>query len=289
MARIRSIKPSFFTNEDLAELSPWHRLCFIGLWGQADREGRLEDRPRRLKAAIFPYDEQDMDSLLSALAEKQFIVRYAADGVAAIAINGFLKHQRPKSDEPASLITAPVLEYPRGIGAVPRIGKDRGQGTEDREERTGECGADAAPATLRPEEFQELWNSETNPPIPRCRDLTTKRRKHVKARLTERPLDGWRDVIQRIQASAFCRGEVPSREPGGQPWVASIDWLIGSPDVAVKVLEGKYDDRRAKAPTAHRIATGEEWVCPHTPKCEKRGWCQSGARDERDRMSKAAS
>ena len=32
MARIRSIKPSFWTNEVLAELSPWHRLCFIGLW-----------------------------------------------------------------------------------------------------------------------------------------------------------------------------------------------------------------------------------------------------------------
>jgi len=114
MARIRSIKPSFFTNEDLAELSPWHRLCFIGLWGQADREGRLEDRPRRLKAAIFPYDELDMDGLLNGLAEKQFITRYAADGAAYIAVGHFLKHQRPKSDEPASLIPAPLLKEPRG-------------------------------------------------------------------------------------------------------------------------------------------------------------------------------
>ena len=140
MARIRSIKPSFFKNEDLAELSFAHRLCFAGLWGQADREGRLEDRPRRLKAEIFPYDDIDMDSLLSALAEKQFIVRYAADGVAAIAINGFLKHQRPKSDEPASLIASPLLEHPRGIGAVPRIGKDRGQGSVAPTRRPPLCG-----------------------------------------------------------------------------------------------------------------------------------------------------
>lgn len=250
MARIRSIKPSFFTNEDLAELSFAHRLCFAGLWTQADREGRLEDRPRRLKAAIFPYDDIDMNALLTGLAEKQFIVRYAADGVAYIAVNGFLKHQRPKSDEPASVIAAPILENPRGIGAAPRIGNDRGQGTEDREERTGEvASADGAlfgataPAPQRPEDFQEAWNSETLPPLPRCRDLTTKRRRHIKARLTERPLTEWREVMQRIQASAFCRGEVAPREADSQPWVASFDWLIGSPDVAVKVLEGKYDDR----------------------------------------------
>ena len=44
MARARNIKPGFFKNEDLAECSPWARLCFAGLWTLADREGRLEDR-----------------------------------------------------------------------------------------------------------------------------------------------------------------------------------------------------------------------------------------------------
>jgi len=35
--RARNIKPGFFSNEDLAECSPWSRLCFAGLWLLADR------------------------------------------------------------------------------------------------------------------------------------------------------------------------------------------------------------------------------------------------------------
>ena len=54
MPRIRAIKPEFFTHERLAELSPIDRLFFIGLWTVADREGRLENRPQRLKGLFVP-------------------------------------------------------------------------------------------------------------------------------------------------------------------------------------------------------------------------------------------
>ena len=53
MARTRSIKPSFFDNEILGDLPPLTRLLFIGLWGIADREGRLEDRPKRIKKELL--------------------------------------------------------------------------------------------------------------------------------------------------------------------------------------------------------------------------------------------
>ena len=49
MARARNIKPGFFKNEFLAEMPCEVRLLFIGLWTLADREGRLEDRPKRIK------------------------------------------------------------------------------------------------------------------------------------------------------------------------------------------------------------------------------------------------
>ena len=55
MARAKNIKPGFFTNEQLAECSFAARLLFVGLWTLADREGRLEDRPRRIRAQVFPY------------------------------------------------------------------------------------------------------------------------------------------------------------------------------------------------------------------------------------------
>ena len=61
MARARLLKPGFFRNEMLAELPHATRLLFAGLWLISDREGRLEDRPKRIGADIFPYETLDVD------------------------------------------------------------------------------------------------------------------------------------------------------------------------------------------------------------------------------------
>ena len=74
MARARNIKPGFYKNEDLAECSPWARLIFPGLWMLADREGRMEDRPKRIKGELLPYDSIDVDPLLEELARWGFIL-----------------------------------------------------------------------------------------------------------------------------------------------------------------------------------------------------------------------
>jgi hypothetical protein len=55
VARSRNIKPGFFLNDELAECEPLARILFAGLWCIADREGRLEDRPKRIKAEVLPY------------------------------------------------------------------------------------------------------------------------------------------------------------------------------------------------------------------------------------------
>jgi len=107
MARIRTIKPEFFMNDTLAELPALDRLIFIGLWTQADREGRLEDRSRKIKAAILPYDDYDVDAALNRLKEKSFIKRYAVKDHNYIEINNFLRHQYPNVKEQASTIPAP--------------------------------------------------------------------------------------------------------------------------------------------------------------------------------------
>jgi hypothetical protein len=240
MARIRTIKIGFYKNEHLAELSPTHRLCFIGLWLLADREGRLEDRPIRIKGELFPYETVDVNAILDDLEGGHFVTRYAADDVRYLQIEKFAKHQRPKSDEPESVIPACIYDVPRGIGAGPRISElgREGKGKEGKGEGVG---ADA-PAADVAEALRMRWNTLTLHPIPRCRDLTSKRRRCAKARATERPLTEWEEVFARIQASAFCAGQ---NERG---WVATFDWAIGTPDVAVKVLEGKYDNRAAVKP-----------------------------------------
>lgn len=100
--RARNIKPGFFRNEQLAECCAFARLLFEGLWCLADREGRLEDRPKRIRADVFPYDDVDVEELLDELAAQKLIVRYAAEGLRCIWIPTFLRHQHPLPKEKAS-------------------------------------------------------------------------------------------------------------------------------------------------------------------------------------------
>lgn len=103
MARSRNIKPSIMENEELAELDPIARLLFIYLWMLADREGRLEDRPKRIAGRALPYDrDADVDDLLNQLAGAGFITRYMVGDLALIQINNFAKHQSPHVRETAS-------------------------------------------------------------------------------------------------------------------------------------------------------------------------------------------
>lgn len=104
MARARNIKPGLFKNELLVEQSLFVRLLFVGLWTLADREGRLEDRPKRIKLELFPYDSEDTDAALSVLVENGFIVRYQSAGINVIQIVNFLKHQTPHGTEKDSLL-----------------------------------------------------------------------------------------------------------------------------------------------------------------------------------------
>lgn len=107
MARARNIKPGFFKNEVLAELHPLARILFIGLWTLADREGRLEDRPKRIKAECLPYDDCDVDAFLWDLHRAGFILRYEVSGGRYIQILKFKEHQSPHFKEPPSVIPAP--------------------------------------------------------------------------------------------------------------------------------------------------------------------------------------
>jgi hypothetical protein len=107
MSRLRTIKPGFFLDEVLADCEPLARILFAGLWCVADREGRLEDRPKRIKVECLPYDECDVDDLLNELSAHGFIIRYQDDGRAYIAVPKWAKHQNPHVKEAASVIPAP--------------------------------------------------------------------------------------------------------------------------------------------------------------------------------------
>lgn len=247
MARIRAIKPQFFRNEQLAEFSFAHRLLFAGLWTQADKEGRLEDRPKRLKAELFPYDDGiDISAMVQDLARGKdpLIVRYVVDGIGFIWIRKFAEHQRPHHTEPESRYPPPpqyVAPPPDLSGGEPTshasetlrvgVGVKEGNGVGVGE---SQALAPLAPRRVAPADLAELWNSNRGP-LPKCVELTDKRKRQALQRIRERPnLEDWRQIIRRIAASRFCRGE------NDRGWRASFDWML-QPDTPAKVLEGKYD------------------------------------------------
>jgi len=105
--RARNLKPGFFKNDELAECDPLARILFQGLWCMADRTGRLELRPKRLKAEILPYDNADILKLLNQLIAKGFVVAYRYGNEFFLSIPTFTQHQNPHIKEAESTIPAP--------------------------------------------------------------------------------------------------------------------------------------------------------------------------------------
>lgn len=106
--RARNLKPGIFKNELLATSDPLNTWIFEGLWCLADREGRLEDRPRRIHLEINPGRAfEGTEAALAWLAKHGFIIRYAHGSGQYIQIVSFAKHQNPHVREPASSIPPP--------------------------------------------------------------------------------------------------------------------------------------------------------------------------------------
>ncbi|WP_337054016.1 hypothetical protein [Pseudoxanthomonas sp. USHLN014] len=160
MARIRTIKPEFFTSEDIVSLSPFARLLYIGLWCEADREGRLSWKPRTFKMRYLPADDCDISALAGELLQSGLVVLYG-DGLAYIP--SFTSHQHvnpreakselpePKSDA-SSTRRARVTDGESTVSDT-QVGKE-GKGREGREDASGDATRKRAPSkTALPQGF----------------------------------------------------------------------------------------------------------------------------------------
>lgn len=94
MARIRTVKPEFWTDEKVVECSIPARLLFIGLFNFANDMGCLERSPKRLKMQIFPADSIDCEPLINELITHGLLSEYSVSGITYLCIKGFLKHQK---------------------------------------------------------------------------------------------------------------------------------------------------------------------------------------------------
>lgn len=122
MARIRSVHPGFFTDENLVSVSMAARLFFIGLGVEADDKGVFEWKPLTLKMRIFPGDNVDVGPLLDELVAADAIKAYEINGRQYGAIRNFRKFQKPKTPNDTHPAPAEIRNY---VGLTDGISETR--------------------------------------------------------------------------------------------------------------------------------------------------------------------
>ena len=132
MARIRTIKPEFFTSADIADLTPVSRLFYAFLWTESDREGWLYWKPRNFQMRFFPLEQHNIQELGDELKAGGLVHFDTVDGEVVCGLAGFAKHQVINNREAESMIK------PRVKVACTRVkaeGKEGREGKGDTRER----------------------------------------------------------------------------------------------------------------------------------------------------------
>lgn len=133
MPRKRAIKPDFNADENIAALSPWARLLYIGLWGQMDRHGLMEDSPALMRSKVFPADDHTLaqiegwrDELLKGgPSGPPRLIRFRWKTKRLLFCPTFARHQKVYPDEPA------VFDVPREILDELRKKWEKGEVNQD--------------------------------------------------------------------------------------------------------------------------------------------------------------
>lgn len=97
MSRIRTVKPEFWTSEQVIACSPIARLLFIGLWSFCDDNGVHPASYIRLKAEVFPannFSTPEIKQWINELINNSLIREYIVDAKAYWLVTGWKKHQR---------------------------------------------------------------------------------------------------------------------------------------------------------------------------------------------------
>lgn len=170
MARIRTIKPEFFTSEDIVSLSPLARLLYIAIWCEADKEGRLAWKPMTFKLRYFPGDACDIQALCKEIVDTGLVTLYG-DGFAVVPTFKTHQHINPRESDsklpdPCQLPARndPVNDASARVpDASPRVsdaqGGREGKGKEGNKDSVPSGTDGAAVASLAEMTKAELWST----------------------------------------------------------------------------------------------------------------------------------
>jgi hypothetical protein len=111
MSRIRTVKPELFTDDTLALASIPARYLFVGLFTEADDEGRLLASSKKIAGSLFPHNPRigsvRVSKWLKELETVGAVVRYRSGDGEYLWIRTFKKHQRISHPTPSRLPAPP--------------------------------------------------------------------------------------------------------------------------------------------------------------------------------------
>lgn len=145
MARIRTVKPEFWSSEQVMECSPIARLLFIGLWNFCDDAGNHVASAKTVKAEIFPGDDissTDVQGMLDELSSNSLIAFYTNGDKEFLHVTGWRKHQ--KIDKPTYKHPA-YSEEDRRILAEPSPPEGNGREGKGKEKEQSSLRSDSSP------------------------------------------------------------------------------------------------------------------------------------------------
>ncbi|MET7956364.1 hypothetical protein ABZT07_20650 [Streptomyces sp. NPDC005317] len=257
MARIRSIKPEFFTSLTIADLPLSTRLTFIGLWTYVDDNGVGPADPRLIRAAVWPLEEapdilQRTREDLQRLHAARLVSLYEHSGKPLVAVSGWSEHQKvshPRKDRfprPEDLSHAPDQHSsnpPEGSGGSPEDSQRTPeilrpeQGAGSREQGAGN-GGESKPAAPK--------NSGPRPDVEQvCEHLAAV----IEKGGGKKPIvtDKWRNDIRLL----LDRDEVTVDQA-----LVAIDWAHADDFWQAHILSP--NKLRAKYETLRRQAIGQQ-------------------------------
>lgn len=264
MARIRSIKPDFFTSEQVAECSPSARLLFVGMWCFCDDNGVHPASPARLKMEVFPGDDftkADIAAMVQELVKHGLVGEYEVNGDRFWLVTGW-KHQ--KIDKPSYKYPLPIADASSNpLRAIDDSSPPEGKGEEgkgEEEEQSSLRSDSSASLTLTPvaspadlsqrksqrilqiaEEAQAAYNrllAKPNGQLTACTVLNKPRIKAVEkalptARAICQQLYGnervtpqfWAALFETAADDDFHSGRKPGG-PGHENWKPDFEYLL---------------------------------------------------------------
>ncbi len=242
MPQGRMLNRRISVDEELGKLSKESIILYTWSIPHLDVEGKLLANTQILKGVVVPYlpymTNKVIEECVKELSLSPLILLYG--GGKYIKFLGFGKNQTVNPDREApSEIPNPTPEElqskSRETPAKDKLSKDK-------------LSKDNIYVSWE-NSIISLWNNfcKENPTLSTIKEISDKRRAHLKKRFEKESFRGFDKIIEAIKEQPFLMGQ---NERG---WKVSFDWLIDNDTNYLKVLERKYKNQKNSDKDTRRL------------------------------------